>query len=45
MMPAGNVGDDRARGLGLRHDPKLVLDTPPAPTLNPGDDLHPATYL
>ena len=43
VMPPGNVGDDRAGRVGLGHDPKLVLDTPPAPTLNPGDDLHPET--
>ena len=41
MMPPGNVGDDRTGRVGLRHDPKLVLDPPPTPTLNPGDDLHP----
>ena len=45
LIPSGDLGNARTRLLGLRHDPKLFLEAPTAPPLNPGDDLHLAGCL
>jgi hypothetical protein len=43
IVPARDIDEPHTRLLEFRKDPKLVLQPPAPPTLNAGDDLHPAT--